>query len=154
MLKNNIMSIDSKGFAANDQSLVSEDAEISETQRKWDAAMKKWNEVGHLGVTADDHWAIGGSPDLELNRNNGKTLGELWDMPKIKEFLDSNVAMLENGRTEYAKDSFGPDSHWFRDDITSAKKSLRLALSYLKSIDKLPSEYSDYEINDEEYDPK
>ena len=49
-------------------------------------ARKHWQN-GHFGVTADDHWAIGGSPETELRRNPGKTLGELWSIEKILEKL-------------------------------------------------------------------
>ncbi len=115
-------------------------------------ARKHWQN-GHLGVTAEDHLAFGGSPDYELMRNPGKTLGELWGMEEILEKLKSLVNFLGEARNEYQeKDHL--DSDWAKDNILYAKKELRATISYLKSIGKLPKEFEDFEVQDLESDPK
>ena len=116
-------------------------------------ARKHWQN-GHLGVTAEDHRAFGGSPDLELSQNPGKTLGELWDIDKICKYLENLVASLGKARREYQeKGPNHPDIHWSRDDILSAKDSLRKAIPYLQSIAKLPEEFTEFEVEDLESDP-
>ncbi len=121
---------------------------------RMEKARKHW-QSGHLGVTADDHRAVGGSPETELRQNPGKTLGELWSMEKILEKLESDVAFLEKARQEYKeKGQYHPDIHWSRDDILSAKEGLRATISYLKSIGKLPEEFENFEVEDLASDPQ
>ncbi len=117
-------------------------------------ASKHWQN-GHLGVTAEDHLTFGSSPDIELMRNPGKTLGELWSMKKILEKLNGLVAFLEKARREYdGKGQNHPDMHWMRDDIVYAKKELMGTISYLKSIEKLPKKFENFEVKDQESDPE
>jgi|GEM_PF-1621130 len=117
-------------------------------------ARKHWQN-GHLGVTAKDHLAFGGSPNLELTRNPGKTLGELWNLDKIREKLEELVVFLEKSRQEYAKKNPRDfDAHWPKDNILYAKKELRKTISYLMSIEKLPKEFENFEVRDLETDPK
>jgi hypothetical protein len=135
-----------------------DDKTKSDIEAEQDMRIKKAQEhwkQGHLGVTAEDHKAIGGSPDTELRQNPGKTLGELWSMEKILEYLKKDVAFLKKAREEYKeKGPNHPDIHWSRDDIFSAKESLRAAIPYLKSIGKLPEEFANFEVEDLEDDPK
>ncbi len=117
-------------------------------------ASKHWQN-GHLGVTAEDHRAFGGSPDTELRQNPGKTLGELWSMDKILEHSKKGIAFLERMRKEYQeKGQNHPDISWSRDSIISEKQSLRATISYLKSIGKLPEELENFEVEDLKNDPK
>ncbi len=116
-------------------------------------AREHWRN-GHLGVTADDHKAVGGSPNEELRRNPGKTLGELWKEEKILEKLKSYATFLERARKEYGEKNLNdPDIHWSRDDIFSAKEELRAAIPYLKSIGKLPKEFENFKVENLESDP-
>ncbi len=116
-------------------------------------AREHWRN-GHMGVTADDHWAIGGSPETELRRNTGKTLGELWSMEAILEKLENYVIFLERARKEYKeKKPHDPDIYWSRDDIFSVKDELRATIPYLKSIGKLPEKFKDFKVEDLESDP-
>jgi hypothetical protein len=130
--------------------------EVSNTiyEERRQQAVRNFASYGHLGVTAADHWAIGGSPDIELNRNQGKTLGELWSIEKIKDRLDSQVDFLDQARRRYVMEPSGPDGQWAKDDIISVKKSLRSALHYLDLINKLPEEYKRFQVEDLEVDPK
>ena len=117
-------------------------------------ARKHWQN-GHLGVTAEDHLVFGGSPDIELSRNRGKTLGELWSVEKISEKLRSLIDFLEKARKEYdKKDPYQFDSRLPRDNIIYAKKELRTTFSYLKSIGKLPKEFEYFEVQDLKNDPR
>ena len=59
---------------------------------------------------------------------------------------------MEKARQEYKEK--GDLHYWSKDDIISSKKSLRLAISYLKLIRKLPKEFDNFEIKDLESDPK
>jgi len=127
------------------------DYDEAEQELRIEKALKHW-ERGHLGVTADDHKAIGGTPDLELRKNPNKTLGELWSEKQILEYLRKRSIFLEKARQEYKEK--GDLHYWSKDDIISSKKSLRLAISYLKLIRKLPKEFDNFEIKDLESDPK
>ena len=110
---------------------------------------------GHLAITAEDDLIGGGSPHPDLSKNPRKTLGELWDVEKIREDLQRIVLLLEKGRKEYKeKGSHHPDSHWPMDDIKYAKGELRKTLPYLKSIGKLPEKFENIKIEDLEDDPK
>lgn len=122
-------------------------ARISEARKNW--------KRGHLGVTKEDHLAIGSTPETELSKNPGKTLGELWSIEKISEKLQGLVEFLEKARKEYGeKGPYHPDSHWAKDDILYAKGELRNSISYLKFIEKLPKEFENFEIQDLKEDPK
>lgn len=117
-------------------------------------ARKNWKQ-GHLGVTKEDHLAIGSTPDIELMKNPEKTLGELWSIEKISGKLHGLVKFLEKARKEYKeKGTYHPDAHWAEDDILYAKNELKSTISYLKSIKKLPKEFENIEIQDLEGDPK
>lgn len=120
-------------------------------------ARKNWQR-GHLGVTAEDHRAFGGTPDLELSQNQGKTLGELWNIEKIREKLEESIAFLKKARKNYEKKHEGdpryPDNRWYRDDILNEKDELRKTILFLKSIGKLPKEFENFEVEDLESDPR
>ncbi len=129
--------------------------ELEAALKKREEAEKIWHTNGRLGVTGDDHWAIGGTPTLELNKNPGKTEGELWSIEKIKETLDGWVDFLEKARKRLpdVKTDFVANMNT-EDDIKWAKKELRLAMPYLKSINKLPPEYENFSVEDLPGDPK
>jgi hypothetical protein len=116
-----------------------------------------WAENGNLGVTADDHYAIGSSPDMELCQNHGKTLGELWDIEKICEKIKDTINFLEKARKKYEikyeKDPRYPDNRWYRDDVIYGKEELKRMLRYLRSIGKLPEEFENYSVKDLRSDP-
>lgn len=143
-----------KSGDAEDYADAGDQIESEERQKRREKAYKHW-ENGHLGVTAEDHWAIGGTPEIELRRNPGKTLGELWTVDQFREKLESSVTFLEKARGEYKeKGPNHPDIHWSRDDILSAKQELRGTIRYLKSIGKLPEEFENFEVKDLKSDPR
>lgn len=126
---------------------------IEKIAHNLESAREHWRN-GHMGVTAADHWAIGGSPETELRRNPGKTLGELWSAEEILEKLENYAIFLERARKEHKeKNPHDPDIRWSRDDIFSVKEELRATIPYLNSIGKLPEKFKDFKVEDLESDP-
>ena len=126
-------------------------------ERQLIEAHEHWQR-GFLGVTDEDHRALGGTPDLELSQNPRKTLGEIWSIDKIREKLEKGVTFLERARKNYKREYEGDprylDNRWYKDDILNEKDELRKTMLYLKSIGKLPKEFENIEIQDMESDPK
>jgi hypothetical protein len=131
------------------------DKEQEEYEMRRKKSEENWRKFGHFGVTAKDHRNIGGSAPLELWDYPGKTQGEIWPIEKLAEKLKGLADMLEKAREKYKK---GIDDYVTRenvkDDIKYAKKELRLAIPYLKSINKLPPEFENFKVENLPDDPK
>lgn len=100
------------------------------------AATKNWKEKGYLGVTAQDHKAIGSTPEKELLENPDKTLGELMGNKEALEYVvGTQKNILENEHVQH----HNPES-WkkYNDDL---KQNLEVSIKYLKSIGKLPPDF-------------
>jgi hypothetical protein len=129
--------------------------EIEEELKKRALAEDHWHQNGRLGVTANDHNLIGGTPPGELTKNPGKTLGEIWPLEKIEESLKALVEALDNNMQKLKKSG---NDYLARknaeDGIKYYKKELRLAIPYLKSINKLPPAFEGIAFEDLPNDPK
>lgn len=133
--------------------MVARGVEI-EKAKEQTIARRHWKN-GHLGVTAEDHLVLGGTPDQELIENPGRTLGEVLPMEEILKELESLKNLLENARKEYGTKGLSyEDLSWCRDNIIHAKKELVASINYLKSIGKLPEEFETFEVSDLVGDPK
>jgi hypothetical protein len=98
-------------------------------------ASEKFNTFGPLGVTADDHLAIGSTPNQRLINNPGKTLGEIMSAEEINDWLTAAKGEIKKcSSEEYATNSFVCGM------LTTIKKNLQLSEQYLLSINKLPVE--------------
>jgi hypothetical protein len=133
----------------------SRDPEQEAYNKKSDEAHATWQKNGRLGVTADDHSYIGGSPPFELSKNPGKTEGELLSVAELKKKLDGWVSFLDENKEKLKKgiDDF-VEKQMAEDNISWAKNQLTLAVPYLESIGKLPPEFKDYKVEDLPADPQ
>ena len=95
-------------------------------------AQKNWKEKGSLGVTAQDHKNIGGTPDDILLENPGKTLGELMTDQEIKDYILATRANILENEKESLK-----NMKQYTEDL---KEDLEATLKYLESIGRLPEE--------------
>ena len=145
------MATQHEGVSIPKQSPEEQSEEAQRVKDAYEEAQKKWRVVGRLGVTGADHWAIGGSPPLKLDRNPGKTEADLMTDEELLEWLQKGRASLESARERFRAD---PKDDWAKGDIPSAKKELKLAISYLASIGRLPKEFSNFQAEDLPDDPK
>jgi len=116
--------------------------ELAEGLEKDKASRQRFKEFGHLGVTAQDHWNIGGSPPILLNRNPEKTLGELLSDQELLDWLDK---LLEYGERAKEKLEAEPDDESAKGDLEDFNKRFPLAIKYLASIGRLPEKYENYQ---------
>jgi len=128
---------------------VAEESESPKNAR--DIALENWERYGRLGVTAKDHFDIGGSPPLLMNRQYGKTQAETMTDADLLNYLNNLVSFLSSGRENLQQN---PEDEWAQGDILSAKKDLRQGVAYLRSIGRLPQEFEDFEVQDLPGDPK
>ena len=98
-----------------------------ESQR-YTEAQKKWDEKGHLGVTAADHEAIHSTPDEILVQNPGKTLGELMSDKEILEYIIGTQENIKSNEEIEKMKSYNED----------LKKNLEVTTIYLKAIGRFP----------------
>ena len=96
------------------------------------AAQKNWEEKGYLGVTAQDHKAIHSTPDNILIENPSKTLGELMSDTEIIEYIQGTQRNIE-------ENSKYPHMTDFNEDL---KKNLETTISYLKTIQRIPEDFT------------
>lgn len=108
-------------------------------EESYKIAQENWNTNGSLGVTAEDHIAIGSTPDNILIENEGKTLGELMSDSEIQDFINGTKENIKENE-DYIKT--GPHNANsiinFNKDI---KDNLDKTLVYLKKIGRLPVDF-------------
>ncbi|MEI6022600.1 MAG: hypothetical protein WCQ32_02045 [bacterium] len=93
-------------------------------------ASKNWEEKGFLGVTAQDHEDIQGTPDDILLENPGKTLGELMSDGEIREYIvETRKNIIENKET--------PKLEKYNIEL---QKNLDVTIAYLSSIGRMPED--------------
>ena len=119
-----------------------QDKELTEGLEREKASKQKFKELGHLGVTAQDHWNIGGSPPILLNRNPEKTLGELLSEEELLDWLDK---LVEYGERAKQKLTTNPDDELAQGDLKDFSTRFPLAIKYLASIGRLPEKYKNYQ---------
>lgn len=95
---------------------------------KYRIASEKFRTNGQLGVTMEDHLAIGSTPPQKLAENPGKTLEELMSDEEISEWLMTQKNLSETLGGNYGKIS---GTHF------------TTAVNYLKSIGRSISETFD-----------
>jgi hypothetical protein len=133
-------------FHSSDFKLFPNDEKSNEAEPEpnpYEAASKKRQTLGWLGITAQDHYAFGSSPPFELSQNPGKTLGEILPEDKIIEFLDKLRAAYERYHTlaeQY------PDNPRNKEEATKQKKEITANIHYLESVGKLPEQYRDFKF--------
>jgi hypothetical protein len=131
------MSLENPEQNDNDQ-----DKELTEGLERDKVSRRKFQEFGHLGVLAQDHWNIGGSPPMLLNENPEKTLGELLSDEELLKWLDK---LLEYGERAKEKLEAKPDDEWAKGDLEDFNKQFPAAIKYLASIGRLPEKYKSYQ---------
>lgn len=94
-------------------------------------ASEKFNTLGSLGVTAQDHKAIGSTPPPELLADSGITLGELMSDEEIAEWVAGNE------KTIAELSEADQNSSFVKSALPMLKKELELGTKYLKSINRL-----------------
>lgn len=98
-------------------------------------ASEKFNTLGPLGVTADDHLVIGSTPNERLINNPGKTLGELMSADEVNTWLEGTKGEIKKySSEEYQKNSF------IQSMLIRLKSDWQLSEQYLLSMNRLPSE--------------
>lgn len=115
-----------------------EEISLDEKAHLYRESQKRFQQFGQLGVTADDHWNIGGSPPIILNRNPGKTLGELMSDQEILAKLDQ---LTEYERSAKKRLAANPRDDLAKDDLKYVEKELPTTIKYLDSIGRLPDKY-------------
>ena len=116
--------------------------DIEDTSSRWEKSQQKFSEVGHLGVTAQDHWDIGSSPPLLLNRNPGRTLGELYSDEELLKYLDNLINYKEEAEKRIEAD---PNDRWAQGNLEDFNERFPVTIKYLSSIGRLPDKYKDYQ---------
>jgi hypothetical protein len=92
-------------------------------------ATRRFNENGPLGVTAEDHHAIGSTPPDTLESNPGKTLADLM--------TDTDIALWVAEQESGIKELLGPE---FEDNagaqrvVQQSRKHIEATAKYLASI--------------------
>jgi len=105
-----------------------------EKQSPYDKAVEKFNSLGFFSLTAEDHKAMGSSPDKILKENPGKAAYEVMDQEEISTLIDAAFDSLwdknsiKNGYSEYCRGFL----------VTS--------LPFLKSVGKLPEKFKDFDL--------
>jgi hypothetical protein len=99
----------------------------------WNQASKNFDEKGVLGVTAQDHEALGSTPDEMLVANPGKTAAEIMTDEEILSWLNEGKQFIkENENNENMKG--------YIDDY---KKEIPKTIKYLKSINRFPESFKE-----------
>ena len=103
-------------------------------------AAEKSRSVGPLGLTADDHIAIGSTPSAELTENPGKTRSDLMDNEDILSWLREQMARIEELSADEYRENNAAQSL-----LSMSKQDLRSTLKYLEGLDRLPKEFREFE---------
>jgi hypothetical protein len=114
---------------------------ISGQDEKYQRAVEKFKKYGPLSATSEDHAAIGSTPPKILLENPGKNKAELMSDSEILFWLDENIGQYKNffSATE--------SSPFIESYLPSLRSELNATLEYLKTIDRLPDEYKEYDID-------
>ena len=119
-----------------------QDKELTEGLERETASRRRFQEFGHLGVTAQDHWNIGGSPPILLNQNLEKNEGELVSDEEILEKLDGLIRYKERAEEKLKTN---PNHELAQGDLADFKKQFPITIKYLASIERLPEKYKNYQ---------
>ena len=107
-----------------------------------DMAIAKFELCGSLGVTAEDHLAIGSTPPKILNENPEKTELDIMSDEDIKKRLSEKRCELEIfSKEEYLANSFAQSY------LSALKKDIKATLKFLMSKNRLPKEFETWKID-------
>ena len=106
-------------------------------------AADKFEKLGTLGVTAEDHTAIHSSPPPELAKNPGKTLAELMSDEEIAEWLKGQQEALKE-LSRLQKTNAALAGTFF---AQGAREKVKKAIRYLKTVGRLPKEFEGLDEN-------
>ncbi|QQG45173.1 MAG: hypothetical protein HYW89_04210 [Candidatus Sungiibacteriota bacterium] len=101
-------------------------------------AAEKFERLGLLGVTAEDHREIKSTPPEELEKNPGKTRAELMSDEEITQWLKKQRDLIEEFSQEKYKDNSFAQSY-----LPDLRKKLELSIRYLKEIGRLPRNFEE-----------
>ncbi len=114
--------------------MLDSNAEIDDSLRT--IASEKSKKYGVLSLTAHDHLALGSTPPDELITEPDKALYETMTDDQIEKYLDLvldfvyDPKLIKNGFAKAQKDDFLASLH------------------FLKSVNKLPNAYDDFNVDD------
>lgn len=108
-----------------------------QAQEAYKRAAEKFDKLGSLGVTAEDHKAIGSTPPEALSSHPGKTFSDLMTNKEILHYLKEEKKIIRQYSTEkkHEKDPAIRDFLWQR------KRIFNVTIEYLKGIDRLPRQF-------------
>ena len=105
-------------------------------------AIKKFKELGPLGVTDSDHLAIGSTPPDLLKNNPGKTKIDLMSdqeiLAQLKEW-DENVK-------KYSQEEF-KDNTFVQSYLPKLKEDFKVSIKHLRELNRLPNDFENFDIN-------
>lgn len=103
--------------------------------------VNKIDQVGLLGLTAQDHKDVGSSsPDTRMELNPEKTQAELMENAEIFVWIQAQKDMLSEllGDSTNVKNSIDKK-------LPKYARQVKKSLEYLRSIHKLPPEFEDFD---------
>jgi len=104
---------------------------------------RKFEELGYLGVTAQDHINIGSTfPPQLLVDNPGRTWGELLSDEEILSILENDARFKHYFRNDEVDRLFEKDGDEMANDVLKGfRKETPVDAKYLDSIGRLPEKY-------------
>ena len=108
-----------------------------EKYNKWEAANKKFKELGPLAVTAEDHLAAGSTPPPELESNPGKTLADLMTDTEIESWLLNHEEAIKNLESNDDR----PKELIAEQMLKQLQANYGSSINYLKTINRLPKRF-------------
>ncbi len=108
----------------------------------YNKALKKYQEVGLLGITAEDHQIMGSAPLEKMAANPKKTMAELMDDEELLVFLRQQQEDIEKYSAEEDQ-----KSRAIQDFLRIKKRNLEFSIKYLKEIGRLPKEFSELALS-------
>ncbi len=104
---------------------------------KFDLARKKEKEFGYFAITAEDHKALGSTPDDILEGSTDKALYEFLSDSEIEEYIEGAVQTIKENDENLQKNGY----------INIQREFLRVSLPFLRSVNRLPEKFADFDNN-------
>ena len=105
----------------------------------YEEVAEKFDTLGPLGVTAENHKIVGITPPQELSKNPGKTLLGLWTDDQILRYLRDEKKIIE----QYSGEGHKEDSA-IQGLLQDRRRLLGLSVNLLKRVGRLPEEFTDF----------
>src|SRR5680860_12273 len=97
----------------------------------FDLARKKEKEFGYFSMTAEDHKALGSTPDDILEGSTDKALYELLSDDEIEEYIEGAIQTIKENDENLEKNGY----------LDIERNFLRVSLPFLKSVNRLPGKF-------------